>query len=291
MDLKTFVANIGGGDALTPDNDLYYRIYGSVDNYTTPISTTGSHVTDANVVIANGIVTIAGIEVGSSTSYKIVSVNQQGFEAPLSDIFSINLFQDDFSEDLSLWDVTNPDSGNISIGLVSEQLKLANIGTGSASTNFENNALSNIGKDVSVGISIFAFDMEFDNSHAVSGPATIIGCFDALRTNGVYIAKGATDTNEIRIYSITAGSTVVEDTVSITPYASLESMRIDFNKTTDTCDVKHHNGTSWVTIATFSYTIATTLFLGAGIKDNIANGYVIMDNALITEVNFTTLRP
>lgn len=116
MSLKTFVANIGAGDALTPYNDLFYRIYGSADNYTTPISTTGSHVTDANVVVANGIVTIAGIEVGSNNSFKIVSVNQQAFEAPLSDVFvsSIIIFEDDFagvSIDTAKWNFVNPNTG------------------------------------------------------------------------------------------------------------------------------------------------------------------------------------
>ena len=78
-------ANLNGGDLVTPDNELTYKIYGSADNYASPIANLGSAVNDAKVSVLNGVVTIINVDVGNETSFKISSIDAAGNEAVLSD--------------------------------------------------------------------------------------------------------------------------------------------------------------------------------------------------------------
>lgn len=82
------IANLEGGDLVTPDNELTYKIYGSSDNYASPIATLGSAINDSKVSVANGIVTIENVDVGSEDIFKISSVDEAGNEAELSDAVS-----------------------------------------------------------------------------------------------------------------------------------------------------------------------------------------------------------
>ena len=78
-------ANLNGGDLVTPDNELTYKIYGSADNYASAIATLGSAVNDAKVSVLNGVVTIINVDVGNETSFKISSIDLNGNESVLSD--------------------------------------------------------------------------------------------------------------------------------------------------------------------------------------------------------------
>jgi len=79
------IANLNGGDLVTPDNKLTYRIYGSADNYASPIATLGSALNDAKVSVTAGIVTIENVDIGTEDVFKIYSVDEAGNEAILSD--------------------------------------------------------------------------------------------------------------------------------------------------------------------------------------------------------------
>lgn len=93
MALATFTYNLNGGDAVSEDTALIFKIYGSADNYTNPITITGNSVNDANVSITSGVATISGIDVGSETSFKISSVDEVGNEGALSDSYTLSINQ------------------------------------------------------------------------------------------------------------------------------------------------------------------------------------------------------
>lgn len=87
MAVKIFNCNLNGGDAVTANEDLTYRIYGSTDSYTTPIATKGSHNSDADVVVTGDVVVLSNVNVGVETSFKIASVDEVGNESALSDAY------------------------------------------------------------------------------------------------------------------------------------------------------------------------------------------------------------
>jgi hypothetical protein len=82
------IANLNGGDLVTPDNELTYKIYGSSDNYASPIATLGSALNDAKVSVTAGVVTIDNVDVGTEDEFKISSVDEAGNESILSDAVS-----------------------------------------------------------------------------------------------------------------------------------------------------------------------------------------------------------
>ena len=88
MAIKVFSADLNGGDAVTAKNDLIFRIYGATDGYTTPIHTSGSHTSDADVTVTVDSVVIENVDVGSEITFKIASVDEAGNEAPLSNLYN-----------------------------------------------------------------------------------------------------------------------------------------------------------------------------------------------------------
>lgn len=76
--------NLNGGDAVTANENLTFKLYGSADSYITPIATFGSHLTDANVTVSGDTVVITNIDVGSETLFKISSLDEAGNESALS---------------------------------------------------------------------------------------------------------------------------------------------------------------------------------------------------------------
>ena len=82
------IANLEGGDLVTPDNELTYKIYGSANNYSSPIANLGSALNDPKVNITESVVTIENVDVGSEDIFKISSVDAAGNEAELSDASS-----------------------------------------------------------------------------------------------------------------------------------------------------------------------------------------------------------
>ena len=83
MAVRTFIVDLQGGDLVTPDTDLIFKIYGSADSYTAAIVTTGSHTTDVDVTVSGGSVTIVK-ECGSETLFKVSALDEAGNESTLS---------------------------------------------------------------------------------------------------------------------------------------------------------------------------------------------------------------
>jgi hypothetical protein len=79
------IANLDGGDLVTSDNELTYKIYGSSDNFSTPIATLGSATNDEKVIITNGVVTIDNVDVGTENNFKITAIDSAGNESELSE--------------------------------------------------------------------------------------------------------------------------------------------------------------------------------------------------------------
>ena len=89
MAVYTIVADLNGGDAVTADNDLIFKIYDGSDD--SLIDTTGSHTTDSDVTVSGDSVTITNVT-SSATSFKISAVDEAANESVLSDAFSVLSF-------------------------------------------------------------------------------------------------------------------------------------------------------------------------------------------------------
>lgn len=88
MAIKTFTADLNGGDAVTADNDLIFKIYGATDGYVTAIHTSGSHTSDSDVTVTGDSVSIANVDVGAETTFKITSIDEAANESTQSAAFA-----------------------------------------------------------------------------------------------------------------------------------------------------------------------------------------------------------
>lgn len=89
--MSTIIADLNGGDAITADNDLTYKVYNDTDSYAVG-EVFGSHVSDSNVSVSAGSVTIINVTEPSGVSaYKISSIDQAGNESILSAAFSTSV--------------------------------------------------------------------------------------------------------------------------------------------------------------------------------------------------------
>ena len=87
--MATITANLNGGDTITPDADLTFKVYGLIDNYTTAIATVGSANTDANVSVNAGVVIIENVDLGLETFVKVTSIDEAGNESNQSTAFEV----------------------------------------------------------------------------------------------------------------------------------------------------------------------------------------------------------
>ncbi len=105
MAIVTITADLNGGDQITPNADLTYKVYNGSDSL---ITSKGSANTDADVSVSGDVVTLINVDIGAETEIKITSTNQFGQEAVLSDPFTyvppVNPF-DNASVILSLRDI------------------------------------------------------------------------------------------------------------------------------------------------------------------------------------------
>ena len=85
MAIVTITADLNGGDQVTPNADLTYKIYNGSDAL---IGSKGSANTDTDVSVIGDIVTLINVDIGADTIIKITSTNQFGQEAVLSDPFT-----------------------------------------------------------------------------------------------------------------------------------------------------------------------------------------------------------
>jgi len=111
--MSTITINLNGGDLVTPDVDLTYKIYGGLDGFTTPIQTYGSANTDADVSVSSGVATLLNANLNGESEVKVTTTDQAGNESFKSNAYSVpsNPFADAtlaFSlRDLGLGNVTN----------------------------------------------------------------------------------------------------------------------------------------------------------------------------------------
>jgi len=87
MAIVTITASLNGGDQITPNADLTYKVYNGSDSL---ITSKGSANTDTDVSVIGDVVTLINVDIGSETLIKITSTNQFGQESPLSDVFDFN---------------------------------------------------------------------------------------------------------------------------------------------------------------------------------------------------------
>lgn len=122
MATASITATLNGGDAVTADNDLIFKIYGSADGYTTPIKTTGSHTSDADVTVTGDSVTINNVNVGAETLFKITALDAAANESVKSDAYDATPAGSEFPNftfdgvviDSSEWTIVNPDNTLVS---------------------------------------------------------------------------------------------------------------------------------------------------------------------------------
>lgn len=114
MATATITANLNGGDSVTTNDNLIFKVYAIADNYTSPIHTTGTATADPNVSISGDVVTITGVDIALQKSFRITATDQALNESDLSNIFVIddNDLGDYLGADLLLWlkdstDLTN----------------------------------------------------------------------------------------------------------------------------------------------------------------------------------------
>lgn len=102
MATASITATLNGGDLVTPKNDLIYKIYGSADGYTTPIKTTGSHTSDADVTVTGDSVTINNVNIGAETLFKITALDAASNESVKSDAYdTVLVFETEYDAMLS----------------------------------------------------------------------------------------------------------------------------------------------------------------------------------------------
>lgn len=87
----TITASLNGGDAVTSNNNLIFKIYDGSDD--SLIDTTGSHVTDSDVTVSGDTVTITNV-LSTATSFKISAVDEAGNEGALSDAEGVGYYLD-----------------------------------------------------------------------------------------------------------------------------------------------------------------------------------------------------
>lgn len=287
MAIKTFIANLNGGDVVTPDNDLIYKIYGLADSYTTPIITTGSHNSDANVTVTAGTVTITNVDVGAETIFKISSVDQAANESILSAAFSAFLFSDDFAGtviDVSKWTVSTPDP-NASI-TQNEVLTLSVNGT--ATGNPKENNVNAAALPASTEKYV---TMDYANAAQAGAGSIWFGIHGD--------ADPTVNSNQIGVLLINATQisiSVKQGGASVNQYVTLDvstAKTLKIKITATTIDFYYWNGSSWAQLGTqFAFAGFATYRPGITIRDTLgAPETYTIDNFVVTDIDFSTQRP
>jgi len=93
MEKAKFTANINGGDGITPNDKLTFRIYGGLDGFKRPIKVTGTSTNDSDVSITADVVEIDNIKIGVETLFKIASVDEARNESIISDVLEFTYIQ------------------------------------------------------------------------------------------------------------------------------------------------------------------------------------------------------
>lgn len=287
--MATLIANLNGGDAITADSDLTYKIYNDTDSYSVA-EAFGSHTSDSDVSVAAGVVTITNVtEPSGVTAYKISSVDEAGNESTLSDAKGSYLFFDTFGGttlDTSKW--TAGTNANVTI---SQNNKLI----------FTDDATS-----TSAGIIACSSDGKFETD--LSGDLFLIvniddsGLTNAQSPRLVSLANDGVD-DRVGIYNHNGGdqlqagvyvfnngvNQISEITPSITLHGTwkiaLESGTVSYYK---------WNGTTWGSVlATSTYdTSAINIFVNSSRDSRTYAGNVwSIDNIYLLDTDISTQYP
>lgn len=284
-------------DNVTTDANLTYKVYNDTDSYVAAESF-GSHVSDADVTVSAGVVTITNVvEPSGVGNYKIRSIDEAGNEAILSDAFASFLLQDDFTGstiDTSKWLVTNPDPADIEISQ-NGTLKLGGLNNLADVTAFSNKVDSVSTFDAS-GILVLKFDIPVNNATGDGTQFFAIGLsVNGEFDEGFFITRaslgGANAAMRIR-----EGSA---DTLSETSSGQLLQNSFKIIKAANG-DVSYYywNG-SWVQVGVTTSTGITSGNLKAVVThvnstttapvDELCDREI--DNLYVTDADFATLNP
>lgn len=228
--IGTFTIDLNGGDAVSADTDLYFKIYGSADNYTTPIATTGTATNDANVSVTAGVATISNIDVGAETIFKVTSIDEENNESTQSAEF----------------DATPVDSAFSDAIYYNETTVVLN------NSNNINTGISNLDS--------FTFAVLFDGDDMnPSGHQVVIGNENLIqvRTSGVIRAR----VNSSPVLTFDNGSF---------PDGQVTGIRIIFSYNASTGSViVNINGTEYTTTAPIGATSAEDVIIGDSYTSNL----------------------
>jgi len=238
-------------DDVTTDVNLTYKVYNDTDSYAVA-EAFGSHVTDADVTVAAGVVTITNVvEPVGVTAYKISSVDEAGNESVLSAASgsSIVVFSDDFTgttidETATGWTVTNPadgvdfaQNGVLQISSDRDQADVASTLPNSIETK----------QQVPTTADYTVAQINLTTKATTPGStATFVFSLRAEGDNG-YSADLYTNGSNFLIYDIYVNSVKEATHTSAIPCVSGMTVKIAFNHTTNQVGFYYYNS-GWVLI-------------------------------------------
>lgn len=290
--------NLNGGDSVTPNNELFYRIYGDVDAYADPIHTTGTALSDANVTVNNDNVIITGVDGTTNTEFKIAAVDGAGNEGILSDaVGSSILFQDDFTGtviDTAKWRVINTDPTLVGINQ-DNALELSQVAPGS--TTLGNNNISCQDAFPKADTIVLAFDLASPDSPQEGMATWTFGLVsdrpDINKDWRISFYRGGS-VNTIA-FSIHENAVAVYDTTAALDYTT-EFKTLKIILTPTNVDFQYYNGSAWVSMGDYDHSLTPTDFYVAGMQ--LANSSVAVNldnttfnNLVVTNSDYSTLRP
>ena len=234
MAIVTITADLNGGDQVTPNADLTYKIYNGSDAL---IGSKGSANTDTDVSVIGDVVTLINVDIGADTIIKITSTNQFGQESVLSDPFTyvppVNPF-DDASVVYSLRDIFGTNNAVIRVRRDSDNaeqdftateitdgtlLAFVGGGNGFVTSGYNQNGVDNFTQNISLNqfriVDNGVLELE-------SGNPTIVS-----RSTGNYELNKTTFTHLFIVYNGSTNDRLFEDTTDDT-FARIRSGTPDF---------------------------------------------------------------
>lgn len=275
MATASITATLNGGDLVTPKNDLIFKIYGSTDGYTTPIKTTGSHTSDADVTVTGDSVTINNVNVGAETLFKITALDAAANESIKSDAYDtatpeINYTFDGTTIDTGEWTVTNPNNTVVGISQ-NDKLIMTKLDGSAEVITARTNSISSV-KKFSSGT--FEFDYFISSDLQGSIGAILYNSTDTLI--GGILSPSSSPFGKIRIYSSGgANQTTAEDYSS--PYVRF---KLIYNGST--IDFYYDKGAGYVSLGEYAAVLGDVSMFIYGVNGS-QNGYTHFDNLKITD--------
>lgn len=280
-------------DNVTTDVNLTYKVYNDTDSYATA-EAFGSHVTDADVTVAAGVVTITNVvEPVGVTDYKISSVDEAGNEAVLSNSLggSIILYEETFNGttiDASKWDIIDTSAN----GLASQNDRAQLITDGGGNVPYaELQWDTKTGAEINLtDVSVVAFDFQITNVVLGSWWAKVITTEGAQYTFR-RLSGGAANEMTMIIQEPVQG--LLNQDVII-PNITSELVSVKFHNNGTETQSYYWDGASWVALGNpFTSTMtggnyAFSLQLQADASEAKS---IYSDNVYLAKENYSTRYP